>query len=222
MGKYADLVETKGEYTQLLLTTRMRDAEGKENTKEQVVTKMVTDGSERHCYQQLQAMKEDMKKNKREVIAIYPPGNDGNGAIIRKMAECVFANTEIHCKVYYTTKGDTKTSGRKGADNTEAILVSKGEGKSYAELLKTVKDGMKGRDEMTKNITSIRQTRSGDMLITTKKEKANAEAIKKVLNEVADVSTRLGKKGRGRDDVTIFVKGMDAITTKAEVREALI
>ena len=36
MGKYPDLGETKGQYTQLHLT-RMRDSEGKESTKEQIV-----------------------------------------------------------------------------------------------------------------------------------------------------------------------------------------
>ena len=107
MVKYPDLEETKGGYTQLYLTTRMRDSEGKESLKEQVVTKMVTDGSDSHCYYQLEAMREDMEKTTREVIAIYSPGIDGNGVIVRKMAECIFANSRIHCKVYYTSKEGT-------------------------------------------------------------------------------------------------------------------
>ena len=111
---------------------------------------------------------------------------------------------------------------RKGLDNIEAIVVSKGEGKSYAELLRTVKDGIKGKEDLTKNITNIRQTKSGDMVITTKKEKDSVEAIKRALGEVAEASTIVSKRGRGREDAVIFIKGMDAISTKAEVREALI
>ena len=93
MAKYPDLEEKKGEYAQLLLTTRMRDSEGKESVSEQFVTKLVTDGSRSHCYKQLEAVRADMSKHGREVVAIYPPGSDDNGEMVRKMTECIFANT---------------------------------------------------------------------------------------------------------------------------------
>ena len=224
--KYPELEEKKGEYAQMSLTMRMRDAEGTESLKEQVITKMVTDSTERHCYNQLKAMMAEMVRNGREALAIYPPRGDGNGDTVRKMAECIFATTKIHCKVYYTatTRGANKTGERKGKgkEETEAVLVNKIDGKSYAELLRVVKDGMKGKEEMTRGIKNIRQTKGGDILITTKKGKASAAEIKKVLDETAGVSTKVNKNEAGRDGVIIFVKGMDAVTTKAEVREALI
>ena len=222
LGKYPELGEKKDEYAQLYVTTKMRDSKGKESQKEQVITQRVADGSERHCYAQLEAMKTDMMKSGREAIAIYPPRNDGNGVIVQKMVECIFGNTGIQCKVYFTTKGENKTSERKVNGNTGAVIVSKTEGKSFAELLRAVKDGMKGKEEMTKGIRSIRQTRNGDMLITTKNGTAGVDEIKKVLEETAEISTRINKTAKGGDGVVIFVKGMDAVTTKDEVREALI
>ena len=89
-------------------------------------------------------------------------------------------------------------------------------------MLRTVKEGMKGKEEMTNGIKSIRQTRSGDMLITTTKGSASAEEIERVLKETTTVRAKANKTTRGREGATIFIKGMDAVTTKAEVSEALI
>ena len=226
MGIYPDFEEKKGEFAPLFLSKRMRDMEGKETIKEQVITKLATDGNESNCYKQLTVMKEDMQKNGRNMLAIYPPCNDDNGGLVRKMVECIFGNTSIHCKVYYTitskNKIAKKNSDKKGKANTEAVLINKMEGKSYAELLKVVKEGMKGKEETTKDIESIRQTKNGDMIIITKKGKAGAEEIKRALVENTNVSATVRKGEKGKYDTMIFVKGFDAVTTKAEIREALI
>ena len=137
------------------------------------------------------------------------------------MTECIFANAEILCKVYYTTGGANKTTERKGKEDTETIVFNKIEGKSYAEQLRTVRDGMKGKEEMTKGIKNIRKTKSGNIVITTEKGKTSAEEIRKVLEETVGVSMKEKKTAGGRDGVVIFLKGMDAVTTKDEVREAL-
>lgn len=75
-------------------------------------------------------------------------------------------------QVYYhvRAKKEIKRNHDKKRDrDTEVVIVSKREGKTYADLLRTVKEGIKeAGDEVTRNIHNIRQTRDGDMLITLK------------------------------------------------------
>ena len=66
LGKYPELETKKGEYAQLCLTTKMRNSKGNESKKEQVVTQMGTDGSERHCYEQASYLKNRDDEERKE------------------------------------------------------------------------------------------------------------------------------------------------------------
>ena len=215
--KYQDLKEMKGKIIYLYLTTKKVDTQGNTTETDQVVTKIETGCSEDDCYQNLRQVRDFMIKNGRKCVALYPPGFDNRGDILRKMAECVFVNTEIKCCVYYS-RGRREAGGRDR--DTDAVIVSR-EGQTYADLLRAVKDGIKDENkDVMDNIRTIRQMKDGNMLIAMKSDQKKTEEMKNILTKLGDISARVidGKKGRG---TILHIRGMDAITTKKEVEAAI-
>ena len=215
MAKHPELRELEGDIAHLYLGVESEDASGKRRKSEQVITKIKTNGSERDCFQQMVRVRERMVEKNRIRVATYPPGTDENGEVFRKMAECVFAGTNIECGVYYQHK--TKEPHKR---ETEAIIV-KQEGKTYAELLRSIKIGMGKEDRnITDNINAIRQTKEGAMVITVKTNGDKTHKLRDIISRMENVQTRISTGNKGRR-TAIHIKGMDAITTREEIAAAV-
>ena len=135
------------------------------------------------------------------------------------MAECVFGEDEnIQCSVYYKSqvrKRETTTRATRELE-TDAIIVIKEEGKSYADLLKTVKEGMKTTPaETIDGIQQIRQMRDGNMLITIKRDQRGAVQMKEALTKMVGGTTnvRVRAAGRRRGGVSLHVMRLLDYTT---------
>ena len=118
------------------------------------------------------------------------------------MAQCVFGGEEdIHCKVYYrsrTRKRDTPTRAPRERD-TDAIIVTRDEGKTYTDLLKTVKEDMKAApQESTTEIKQIRQTRDGNILIAVKRDQRKAVEVREMLSKMAGGTIKAQVTAAGR------------------------
>ena len=155
MDKFRELKEMTGKTTFLYITTKRIDHEGNKIEREQMLTKIETDCSELDCYENLMRVRDFMEKN----VALYSPGDARRVEIFGKMAECIFGGTGLNCCVYRSSS--KKENSQKGRD-TDAIIVSQ-EGKSYADLLKVVKEEDKNT---TDNIDTVRQTKERGVLIT--------------------------------------------------------
>lgn len=135
--------------------TNKVDNEGNKTESERIITKIETDGSDSDCFQNLKRMRDFVIKKRQEQRGFVPAGRWSEEGNLHKMAEYVFCDCGINCYVFQT---NTKRESYRRAKDTDAIMVSQ-EGKSYANLLKIVKEGMKaeGKD-MTDSINTIRQT----------------------------------------------------------------
>ena len=106
-------------------------------------------------------------------------------------------------------------------DRTEPVIISPQEGKTYADLLRTVKETIKDDKETTSHIQTIRQSKEGNMVITMKPEQRKADELKNLLTRgMKEMKARISKRDK-RGGAVLNVKGMDAVTTKAEVVEAI-
>ena len=216
MDKYLELRELAGDKAYLHLCTKSEDADGNCRSREQTISKIRTDGTERDCFVKLTEARDRMLDRERTKIAVYPPVGDDNGELFRKMTESIFAGTEIKCSVHYQHK--RRETQKK---DTDAIIISQ-EGKTYTELLKTVKQGIKEEDsKLTDNINEIRQTRAGEMLITLRHDGEKTQEMRNIITKIGDIQTKVRIKNLGRR-VALHLKGMDAITTREEIAAAVI
>ena len=219
-NKYPDLKDLAGKITYVHLTTKKVNAEGKVDVAERILTKIETDGTEEDCYDNLVEVKNFMVKNGRTTVALYPPIDERNGDTFGNMLECVFGSTSIKCTAYYTKERRPlkKTSEK---NRTDAVIISRGKGQTYADLLRIVKEKIKNEKESTAQIKNIRQARGGNMVITVKPDQDKAGDLKGILTKGTDLTARLSTAGgRGRR-TSLNIKGMDAVATKQEVKEAV-
>ena len=189
---------------------------------EKILSKIETDGTEEDCFGKLQQVKEFMVKNGRTMLALYPPVDEENGDTLRRMAECVFGGTTyIKCIVCYRKGRRTPPKAMREREKTDALIVSCAKGQTYADLLRTVKEKIKDEKDATEQIQNIRQARDGRMVIAVKPGQQKAGKLKTILTKGTDIRARVSTAGAGGRAETLLIKGMDAVTTKSEVTEAL-
>ena len=97
MDKFRELKEMTEKTTYLYITTKRIFNEGNKMEREQILTKIETDGSNHDCYENLMRVKYFMINNGRNSVALYPPGDGRGGDTFRKMAECIFGDPGINC-----------------------------------------------------------------------------------------------------------------------------
>ncbi|KAJ8964366.1 hypothetical protein NQ317_003010 [Molorchus minor] len=157
-----------------------------------------------------------MVKTKREKVAVYPPKEDAEGTKTRKLAEVIFRGTGMKCLIYLEqrAKGQREQTQKTKRD-TEAILVSQ-DGRSYAELLKTVKETVKAGTTAARGIRTIREGKDGRMIIVTEERAQEAvDSLKKQLREGGNMTTKeLGGQGKKRSNI-------DALVDKSEIVDAI-
>ena len=87
-----------------------------------------------------------------------------------------------------------------------------------------MKGGMKrASQETTGEIRQIRQMLDGNMLITVKRDQRKAGQVREMLTKMTGgtIKARVSAAGRRGGGVSLHVKGMNVITTQAEVMEAI-
>ncbi|KAJ8965370.1 hypothetical protein NQ317_002873 [Molorchus minor] len=121
---------------------------------------------------------------------------------------------------YFGSRKGQRESIQKTKRDTKAILVSQ-DGKSHAELLKTVKETVKAGTTAARGIrTIIREGKDGRMIIVTEeKEQKAVVSLKKKLRERGNMTTKdIGGQGK---KCIIYIKDIDALVEKAEKEEAV-
>ena len=219
--RYRELGTAKGERAYVFLTSETIDEEGVVTKADQILIKMTTDGTEEDCFRKLKSLKDMMMERGRKRIALYPPCGNQNGPAFRKMAECLLGTIKgIECVIYYHTPAMKEQKPRQR--NTDAMIISREKGKSYADQLRRIKDEIKNDKnvEIRKNIRNIRQTKEGDMVITTVPGKDTMVNLKTMLTQMGETKIRLSEASKSKR-TTVFLKGMDAVTTKDEVEAAV-
>ena len=217
--RYEALRSLKGKKAAAYVKTTIEDFNGGTTERDQALLKLQTDGSEDDCFHKLKEAREFMEKRGRQHIALYSPGSF-RGQAFRKMIECAFGTSDVKCTVYY--KGmdrEDKRTARK--NNTNAVIVTREQGGTYADLLKKVKEVV-NKDEkgISQSIRNLRGTRNGDLVITTSPGGDTMVSLKKLLSDSGDLKVR-ASRGAGKKMRTVNIKGMDAVATKGEVAEAV-
>ncbi|XP_060875736.1 uncharacterized protein LOC132950747 [Metopolophium dirhodum] len=110
---------------------------------------------------------------------------------------------------------------RRTVQRPAAVLVKVGEGKTYADTLRAVRDTAIDFEAMGTHVTAMRKTLKGDLLVElTKGAKAMAATSvirdKLAENMVGSVVTRL------RHTAEVEITDLDEVTTKAEVLAAIL
>lgn len=105
----------------------------------------------------------------------------------------------------------------KQSNSQSGVLKVKIEGKSYAELLKTVKQEI-NPSALGVEVTSLRQSRTGDLLVTVKDGADNAEKLMKEIKEKFPKARAI----QATTKKVIHLKGMDELTSKEEVIDAVV
>nr|AMS38362.1 hypothetical protein [Bactrocera tryoni] len=100
----------------------------------------------------------------------------------------------------------------------DAIIITKKEGASYADILRKIKSDS-GLEVLGSNVTHIRKTLKGDLLIELKnRADTKAESFQSALEGVVGEMAMIQPKTH---NVTIMCKDLDEITTPEEICAAL-
>lgn len=157
---------------------------------------------------------------------VIPDIGGSTGETLKRMTQFLFSDTNVEVVLCKEKTGMNQKTNKnlnidlnaKKATRTfkeDAILV-KMEGKSYADLLRTVKKEV-SPDNIGVNIKTVRKTRSGELLVTVPHGTGNAKALKEeIMRKVpGTISTLLTRKK------VLHIKDLDATTTVEDVRKAI-
>lgn len=182
-------------------------------------------------FQALHKVKQLALKRGKTELAV-PELQGVGGMMFARMLEYLFANSEVTIKMYKYKKDSLANSAIPSQNETtlpaftentktqikarhEAILV-KMEGKTYADLLKTVKNSLNPTD-LGVEVNNIFKTRKGELLLTVSNGAEKAQLLKRNLRQKlpeANTSFLLKKK-------VLHIKDMDEVTTTEEISDAI-
>ncbi|CAG9763640.1 unnamed protein product [Ceutorhynchus assimilis] len=139
----------------------------------------------------------------------------------RKMVEAIFHGTSTTAYIYTNKKVDTASEKPRRQGRDSYALVVENAGKTFSESLTEIKAILK-TNNAEKGIRGIRSTREGKLLITTEKDKQTVSKIYKALETMDNNgNNKIRKLGGELNRETIHIRGLDAVTEKREVEEAL-
>lgn len=182
-------------------------------------------------FKALQRLKEQILNDKNWIVAIPEMGGI-SGTIYKRMIEYLFVDTGIEVKMYVTGKDYAKQTAaasrnkdsRKPQQNTapeekkkknDAILVQM-KGKSYADLLKVVKEAV-DPDELGVDIKDVSKTKRGELLLKVGNGPGKAQELKQIMKQkIPEATTSLLLNRR-----VLHIKGMDEVTTEEEIKVAI-
>lgn len=223
----------EGELALMYQSTGFPDTDGNINPKTRWVYCPImgedsskSDRSDRAIFESLALVKSHMTANGRRRLAV-PEMGDVLGATIVRMLQFLFAGTPTHWVVCKNTssfpRARTKSTSvqQPGSQvqtkkfKDDAILVHM-EGKSYADLLKTIKTAI-NPSEIGVDVKSLRKTRKDEVLLTIGNGTDKADILKKELMEkVPQIVTRHIVKKK-----VLHIKHMDEVVTEDEIRDAV-
>lgn len=209
--------------------TSLTVASKKSEVKERYLFRIIMDSSEEKTFVNLIKWKQSLVNNGRTRVAL--PRTECNWKRIKKMIEFVMSGTDIKVISYYPPgkrgekqeeetarrevgtaekgKGRVQTRGRKDRQ----VLFLKQEGVEYRDLLTKIKKV--DIKTLGTEITALRKTRKGEMLIEVKGGK---DAILPLQNEIEKLGISIRAKGAGK---MVVVKDLDAAITSDEVRKSI-
>lgn len=181
------------------------------------------------AFQTLKTIK--MQMNEHGVSKLAVPEIAGvAGVMINRMLEYLFVDANIEIYVFkpeeHTLDSKSRKSERNEQANTDRFIRTKSkkddallirmEGKTFSEMLRTVKEAVNPSD-FGVEIKTIKKTRDEQMLVTVQNGADKMEALKNAIKEkIPEASpTSLVKKK------VLHVKGLDEVTNKADVEDAI-
>ncbi|CAH0560588.1 unnamed protein product [Brassicogethes aeneus] len=188
--KYPELLELENEETYITRTVQT----SKEKTTNFIYMIRVKGQEEGDIISSVQSLAKTMTENERTKVAI-PRISNIEVNKLRKMIEIA-----------------------EGRNEEESTLFVKDDKKTYAELLKDIREEIKSDPNL--KIKTIRETKKGELMVTMNKQDHNFETLKqKIKEKMGDDCVRAKRADKNRK--VIHIKGMDALTTEEEIMEAL-
>lgn len=159
-----------------------------------------------------------LQANRGKIAIVFQNYVDFESA--KRATEYVFVNTDIDTAVYVKKeKPTTNYRSKQQAPKTSGkeALVIKAEGRTYADLLRTVKSKVDpGKVGVT--VREIRKTKKGDMLLTIDSSGTPNKLKDEILNGIQGSSVNV----IGRKDKLINIIDLDAVTTADEIIEQMV
>ncbi|KAK9708301.1 hypothetical protein QE152_g27290 [Popillia japonica] len=182
-------------------------------------------------YRALETVKQLLIQNGKNKLAV--PEMDGVvGTVFNRMVRYLFFNTNISVHTYTaegTQRRNTKSMPAKphsknlNADEAKIpkqkkgdVLVVKMEGKSYADLLRTVKGKVKP-SEIGVELSEVRQTKKGELLLGVQIGPDKAETLKREITEKLPSAVA----AKVVTNKVLHIKGLDEVTTLEEVVDVI-
>lgn len=212
LNRFPDAADLEGRLATLTVSRNLESREGPVIRTNYVFRAEV--GNLEEWYGALIEIRNRMVQTGRLLLSVYPPGADRYGLESRKIAESIFREVGIFCKIY------VERTLKHRASKAEAVLIKK-DGRSYADLLKEIKVKMDPKSDLAKEIKTIRKTRGGDMLLVINNR--NTGCTQKLKTEIGKI---MGKEHiralGGPQDKIIVIKDMDELVQKQEILEAIL
>lgn len=181
------------------LSTLMALGEDADEPEKCKILVMVTDNSTEGIVGQFKAFQSFEKKLTKHCTVNIAPIGDINVGFVRKVAECSFRDPGYKLVL--------NTMSSKVATDT-IIVKSTQDGRSFADLVKGVKDGV-DTNNIDVTVRNIKRTKDGSVLIVTT---GNTDRLRKEIEDnVGGIRTQVG----GRKSIEIL--DLDPTVTKTEV-----
>lgn len=236
--------KTKGEAALMTHTIGFPDSMGHitQDTR-RIYYPIISDGEcwetveDKVLFNALNMLKTQIVDNHSRKIAIPEMGGIA-GTMFMRMIEYLFADTGIKLKMYTLMKVNNKQTlplaslpqpvkSKTPKAKTNALpvdtrrkrydaVIVQAKDKSYADLLKTVKQTVNPA-EIGVNVKDVSRTKNGDLLLKVGNGSAKAEELREqIMKAIPNAKTTLSL-----DKVIIHIKGMDDVTTENEIRTAI-
>lgn len=233
--------KSKGEAASMMHSLGFPDCDGKMTYTTRdiyypIITRVekVEEADDKDVFKSLKAVKSIvLKQQKKNKLAV--PEMEGIGGIVfMRIMEYLFADTGVQITMYKPgvvsrnppqaiqvinpnarVRINPTTNKTQRKPRHEALLVQM-KGKSYADLLKTVKQAV-NPTEIGVVVKDVIKTRNGELILTIENGSDKAEVLRRELTEkLPEVTTSML-----RNKTVIHIKDLDEVATEDEVREAV-
>lgn len=207
-----------------VICTSLTQSSRKEETENKRVAYLVPhvqeeEESKEKLFEKMRNLKKELLGHNVGSVRIVPTKST-DIRVLRRVTEYVCTETKISVQIYVpkdmtprATLPKPKSKPRKEA----SVVTVKSEGKTYADLLKTLKSKV-DIEKIDVNIQRMRKNAKGDLVLTVDGGVEKASCLQKEISKIG----RCEVSSRKRFRTSIFILGMDESITKDEVREAII
>lgn len=191
--------------------------------------KLEDECEDKDMYRAMESIKQLMLQNGKTKLAV--PAMDGVvGTVLNRIVRYLFFNTNVSVYTYAAeaTKGKSLQSTKSTPNEVKRnevkrpkqrkgdTLVVKMQGKTYADLLRTVREKV-NPSEIGVEVSEVRRARNGELLVQVRNGADKVETLKREITEKLPTAVA--------DKVVIkkvlHIKGLDEVTTREEVAAAI-